>query len=134
MTMSVNRDSYGSIDKPTSSGDKRALVSMKPGVRNLPVASMVRAPAGMLTRPRGPAATTFVPETTTTASGTAAPPLPSMRVAPTIAIVPPWRGGAPASGEVRAEAAAQKTQVRVKDGIGGLQVALIVANARRARQ
>src|SRR5579872_1762412 len=59
---------------------------MNPGVANLPVASITRAPLGTGTVARGPIAAIRRPRTTMMASGIAGPPLPSITVAPTIAI------------------------------------------------
>src|ERR1043166_5197953 len=59
---------------------------MKPGVANLPVASITRAPLGTVTEALGPAAAMRLPRMTIVASGTAGPPLPSISVAPTSAI------------------------------------------------
>src|SRR4051812_4370881 len=62
---------------------------MSPGITYLPATFSWRAPAGIETRPRGPAATIFAPSTTTTASLTGAEPVPSMSVAPTRAVTGP---------------------------------------------
>src|SRR5689334_838725 len=60
---------------------------MKPGTIQRPRASTCSAPAGIVTAPRGPTCAMRAPSTTSTASRSGAPPLPSMSVAPTIAIV-----------------------------------------------
>jgi len=52
----------------------------------LPVPSTMRAPAGTRTDARGPTAAMRLPRTTIVASLTTAPPVPSMSVAPTMAI------------------------------------------------
>ncbi|MGH9888952.1 MAG: hypothetical protein ACREBE_25690 [bacterium] len=58
---------------------------MKPGVANLPVPSTTREPAGTATEARGPTAVMRLPRTMIVASESAAPPLPSISVAPTMA-------------------------------------------------
>ena len=60
---------------------------MSPGITQRPRPSISVAPAGIVTAPRGPIAETRPPEMTITASLTGALPVPSMSVAPTIAVV-----------------------------------------------
>src|SRR4051812_5270970 len=64
------------------------LVSMNPGVTNLPVPSITVAPAGTVTDPRGPISAIRLSRTTMVAFDSGAPPLPSMIVAPTTATTP----------------------------------------------
>ena len=59
---------------------------MNPGVTYLPVPSITRAPLGTLTDALGPMAAIRFPRTTIVASVIGEPPLPSMIVAPTMAI------------------------------------------------
>src|SRR5882724_11758672 len=59
---------------------------MNPGVMNLPAASIRRLPGGISMEFRRPTATMCSPLINTTASVTDGPPLPSINVAPTIAI------------------------------------------------
>ena len=66
--------------------DMCTLVSMKPGTSHFPLPSITRAFGGIVTAPRFPTMVILLPVTTTTASGTAAPPLPSTSVAPTMAV------------------------------------------------
>ncbi|MGH6919472.1 MAG: hypothetical protein ACREJ0_17405 [Geminicoccaceae bacterium] len=61
------------------------FVSMNPGVAYLPAASITRAPRGTVTEARGPISAMRLSRTTMVTSGTGGPPLPSIRVAPTIA-------------------------------------------------
>src|SRR5688572_1397114 len=68
------------------------LVSMNPGVANLPAASMTRAPRGTVIDARGPISAMRLPRTTIVTSGTGAPPLPSINVAPTSATTASVRG------------------------------------------
>src|SRR6516225_12022715 len=58
-----------------------------PGTIQRPRASIWLAPDGTATAPRGPAAAMRPASTTTIASATGGPPLPSMSVPPTMAIV-----------------------------------------------
>ena len=67
--------------------------STSPGMRTLPRASTLSTPFGIATRARGPALRIRSPSTTTTESSRGAPPVPSMRRAPTIAIGPDARVG-----------------------------------------
>src|SRR6185369_1606359 len=60
--------------------------SIKPGTRVRPFASNTSAPGGTLTASRLPTATIRSPRTTTTESETTGPPVPSISVAPTMAI------------------------------------------------
>ncbi len=60
---------------------------MKPGVMNLPFASITVAPGGTCTDARDPTALILPPVTMTVASDIGEPPLPSMTVPPTIASV-----------------------------------------------
>ena len=58
----------------------------EPGVTNLPVPSMTRLPLGTLTLARGPTAAIRFPRMTIVASCTGGVPVPSITVAPTMAI------------------------------------------------
>src|SRR5688572_21416564 len=80
---------------------------MKPGAMTRPRASMTRAPDGIWTWLRLPAATIESPLRTTTESNCGARPEPSINVAPTIAVV------SSAACEVNNIAAASKTKRRL---------------------
>jgi hypothetical protein len=67
------------------SGSRRTLTSTIPGTMNFPAASMVANRLSMGIAERGPAATMRPPSMSTTESGIAGPPEPSIRVAPVIA-------------------------------------------------
>src|SRR5882762_3196435 len=97
---------------------------MNPGVRNFPLPSITRAPAGTLTEARGPAATILPPTTTTTASGTGVPPFPSISVAPTIAIVE-----SAATDEREALGRSARAITKSREVIVGLEVEGVLLNA-----
>ena len=68
-------------------------MSIIPGMIQRPRASIWVAPAGIVTAVRGPMAVIREPDTTMTASLRGGPPVPSMTVAPTIAVVAAWNTG-----------------------------------------
>src|SRR5262245_33403535 len=82
---------------------------MKPGSRYVPRASTTCAAAGGCTRARGPTAAMRAPVTTTVASASGAPPLPSMTVAPTNAME---RSGGAAWAAARAAGSVRARQAR----------------------
>src|SRR5687767_10979928 len=62
--------------------DTWACVEISPGITNLPVTSMVRAPVGGRTLPTRPTPSILPSRTTMTEFGTTGAPVPSMRAAP----------------------------------------------------
>ncbi len=97
------------------------MVSKKPGTMNCPVASITVAPAGTATVARGPAAVMRSLVTTTTASGTGAPPLPSISVAPVMAVM---RGAGVCARGTAAPAAINANESRARPAKWGRRLVL----------